>query len=275
MKKRLIQFLEKIIPDQQHGLWENKSAIFNLLEITETLQLSLKRSNMVDVIYFDFSKAFDSINHRIIARKLAGLSTPFLFFKPILSFTTNRSYFIQTNDIGENLGFTTNSAVPQGSHCGPNLFNIYCYDIPREITTLGSSILMYADDTKLIVNEAERIRLQAAIDKLVTWSEEIGLMLNANKTVHMTFKGSKCKNTFTSFYYINTTTINQVSELMDLGVLFDENLTFKRHINYITAKANAMSTMAYRFKNEMHINGTYLKIVNVYQMPILLYAVEI
>lgn len=48
-----------------------------ILEFTECIQSGMQKKNQIDVIYFDFSKAFDSIDHRTLAKRLAALSVPF------------------------------------------------------------------------------------------------------------------------------------------------------------------------------------------------------
>lgn len=85
---KLYYHVEKMIPNQ-HGFMRKRGTTTNLLEITQFLHDNLKH-NQIDVVYFDFSKAFDQVDHSILAIKLAKLSMPYSFFKAIISFITGR-----------------------------------------------------------------------------------------------------------------------------------------------------------------------------------------
>lgn len=65
-----------MIPRQQHGFVSHKGTLTNLLEHTQFLHSQLRLGKQVDVIYFDYSKAFDQVDHYILLSKLARLATP-------------------------------------------------------------------------------------------------------------------------------------------------------------------------------------------------------
>lgn len=136
------------MPPEQHGFLKHKSTISNLMEITEYLKGEIEEKKLVDVIYFDFNKAFDTINHIKVAEKLAAFSLPFTFYKTIMAFVTNRTYSLSIS--GEKFGeYCIQRAVPQGSHSGLTIFNIYCISLIEKIRESNVQILMYADGTKL------------------------------------------------------------------------------------------------------------------------------
>lgn len=74
--------------------------------------------HQVDVIYFDFSKAFDTLNHSILAEKLAKYFMPFFIFFATMNFVINRKYHLKVNGQVMPHSFSTYSAVPEGSRCG-------------------------------------------------------------------------------------------------------------------------------------------------------------
>lgn len=80
---------------------------------------------------------------------------PWSFFAIIMSFVTERRYFIQDNNLPQHLigneliCINSNSGVPQGSHIGPLLFLLYARDITDSISGTGVQILQYADDIKI------------------------------------------------------------------------------------------------------------------------------
>lgn len=127
---------------------------------------------------------------------------------------------------------------------------------------LGLDELCYADDTKvfqIIRNLHDRDALQAKINKIEKWSQENGLTLNPKKTYHVS-------------YVIKGQIIEEVKEVRDLGVLFDSDLTFKSHVEYINKRTSQMIGAARRFV--MGINRPFLiaRIYSVYIQPILEYC---
>ena len=116
-----------------------------LLLLTETWKKAVDQGNKVGVIFVDFKKAFDTINHNILKDKLqaAGISGP--FHEWIESYLTNRRQYVVVN--GERSDIKLEVGVPQGSLLGPRLFVIYVNDLP-DSTPLGY-IHMFADDTTI------------------------------------------------------------------------------------------------------------------------------
>jgi len=118
----------------------------NLLEFTSLITRGFLAHHQTDVIYTDFSKAFDSVNHRIFIYKLSLLGFPPILLEWILSYFSNRTQMVCLNNkISKIINVT--SGVPQGSHLGPLLFGLMINDLPYVIKS--STVLMYADDVKL------------------------------------------------------------------------------------------------------------------------------
>lgn len=126
---KFYRHLDCLLPHQQHGFRAKKSTTTNLLEKVQYIFRHLKPANCINVIYFDYTKAFDQVDHGILARKLLALSTPLPLYRVILSFITNRTYQLKADGQSRDEVFPTTSSVPQGSQCGPILFLIMCYDI--------------------------------------------------------------------------------------------------------------------------------------------------
>jgi len=120
----------------------------------------------VDAIYTDFSKAFDTVNHSILINKLSsyGVGGPLLSW--LLSFITNRYQLIRFNNIFSRY-IEVPSGVPQSSHLGLLLFNIFINDISRVLKY--SKLLLYADDLKIfrqVGTAADAHCLQQDLDNL-------------------------------------------------------------------------------------------------------------
>lgn len=147
----------------------------NLIEMTEFLHKQRGNNVQTDVVYFDYSKAFDKIDHHLLASKLVSLSMPLLPFLTVMNFITNRTYQLKVNNGPSGERFTSHSSVPQGSHCGPLLFATMCHDTASCIDNSDLNVLLYADDTKfykVIKSMEDEERLQQAIDKLTRWTKD-------------------------------------------------------------------------------------------------------
>jgi hypothetical protein len=87
-------FKNVIIPEQ-HGFFKSRSTVTNLLSYTETLQRNVDRATQTDVIYTDFSKAFDKVCHRTLINKLKNSGIHGTLLQWIESYLTNRSQRVQ------------------------------------------------------------------------------------------------------------------------------------------------------------------------------------
>lgn len=123
-----------------------------------------------------------------------------------------------------------------GSNLGPLLFNIFINDI---VTELSCNVSVYADDAKLvkvIESEQDVVSLQDDLDKFVAWCVTNKLDLNPNKCVKMSFHRGALR--VRSNYVIDGIMIRDVSGYRDLGVYFEDRLSFVPHINNIVSAAS-------------------------------------
>ena len=253
----VVKVMERIINDElilrcghmidprQHGFLKNKSCTTQLTDFCDSLALSLNNNIRSDVIYFDFAKAFDSVNHDIILKKLKSIySIDSFLLRFITTYLKGRT---QSVAVGGSVSskLPVLSGVPQGSILGPTIFVLFLNDIVSGIHD-GTNILMYADDTKIwrqMDSYDDHITLQLDIDYLHDWS------LN-NK---MKFHPSKCKVLmvskfnpplindlpFVQFYYkMGSDLLNYAESEKDLGITINRTLNFTEHANILYSKAN-------------------------------------
>lgn len=131
---------------------------------------------------------------------------------------------------------------------------------------------MYADTNFFgVVNTFDdQNRLQRCIDKLVLWTGQNELDLIPSKTKKVSF--FRKKRNFNSHYYINATTIENVNEHSDLGVIFDSKLTFDTHFNdSVIAKSSRICALSYKFAKELHAPQLNIKIIQTYLLQIIEY----
>jgi hypothetical protein len=167
---------------QQHGFVKGKSTTTNLLEALNIWSEAMMHGIPVDILFLDYSKAFDTVPHRRLVKQLESFGINGGALAWIDSFLTDRRQKVRAN--GELSEFKpVKSGVPQGSILGPILFTLFVNDIPSELETI---ISMYADDTKVytaITSESSITSLKSDLRKLETWAQ----------LMQMKFHPAKCK----------------------------------------------------------------------------------
>ena len=242
VRKKLMELTSPFITEHQHGFLPFKSCQTQLVSFVDSLHQSLNTGCRTDIVYFDFAKAFDSVNHDLLLHKLKNqfnIDGPLLRF--IKSYLQNRKQRVVIGNCFSSL-CDVFSGVPQGSIVGPLLFVLFINDIVNNISP-GSSIALYADDTKLwreINSILDNRSLQADITTLHEWSV-------MNK---MNFHPDKCKilpatreNNFSvdndeNFkYYLGNSLIKYTLEEKDLGVYITPRVSFTSHCEKIYKKS--------------------------------------
>lgn len=230
----LYAYVKTKLTEYQHGFVKGRSTSTNLCCITQYISDAFKDNTQVDVIYTDFSKAFDKLDHDIILNKLAflGFSEDLQTF--FASYLRNRSLYVECLGT-KSPHFTATSGVPQGSVLGPLFFNLFINDI---VSDIDLPCLLYADDLKLFsrVNNAyDCSSLQAALTKIEMWCKTNNLQLNINKCFVITY--SNKRNNLVFNYTLDDSEITRCSYIRDLGVTFDAKMSFSLHIQNISKDA--------------------------------------
>lgn len=248
MADQLFMHFSHLITNNQHGFFKKRSTITNLLAYTDNLQQCLEDGGQVDVIFTDFSKAFDKVNHELLLQKLDSLGVGGSVLSWFQSYLIGRTQRVKIeNSLSDTVNVT--SSVVQGSHCGPILFSLFVNDITNDIET---DSCMFADDFKTsnAINSIDDcIILQQSIDKVVEFSNKNGLVLNVDKCAVMTF--TKRTSTAIAFnYQIANKTLKKNDSIRDLGVQFDKKLNFSKHTETICRKGRQM--VGFIIRNSKH-----------------------
>ena len=158
-----------MISPHQHGFLFKLSTCTQLLETIYDWPLSLRNRHVVDVVYFDFCKAFDSVSHVKLSQKLSGLSGPLFSF---LTDFLNDRYQKVVFRYGSSSFIPVTSGVPQESVLSSVLFLIYINDISDKFCS-NVTLSLFADDIKIYMeltfDDSDR-ELQNGIDCIVHWS---------------------------------------------------------------------------------------------------------
>ena len=238
--KRLYLFLNVngTLFASQYGFRKNHLCEHAILELTGHILQAKNNGEQTACVFFDLSKAFDTLDHHILLSKLEKYGirgTPLNWFK---SYLDGRSLVakIQTrpNIITYSDKFDISFGTAQGSCLGPLLFLIFINDV--HYLDLYSRLILFADDTTLFNSQKCTQYLQYTIDHdlnmLLNWFKANKLSLNLQKTVMMWFG----KNSNNVKIKMNDITIPTSKYTKFLGVYLDDELTWHIHINYVLDK---------------------------------------
>ena len=165
---------ENLLSNKQYGFITGRSTSTQLLYYLDECLKKIANGGVIDAIYLDFSKAFDTVPHRRLLRKLEAYGITGGILRWIKGFLQGRTQQVIVNG-SMSATAPVLSGIPQGTVLGPVLFVIYINDLLDNITSDG---LMFADDTKLfrlISSREDALALQSDLQKLEQWSRRMGL----------------------------------------------------------------------------------------------------
>ena len=183
MYNRLFSFITKHDILYQHQYGFQKSINTLLTDVVE----SLEKKKIYICIFLDFAKAFDTVNHQILLKKLKYYGIRGLPLKWFESYLLNRTQCVSIGNIKSDIDMIK-CGVPQGSILGPLLFLIYINDITKSSNILN--FLLFADDTCLSFSydesnhETEQL-LNQEMQKISIWLATNKLTLNVGGQVKL------------------------------------------------------------------------------------------
>ena len=153
--KKVLPELIHVLTPLQHGFIPGRSRVTQLLSVLHDLGSSLDTGDEVDVVFLDFSKAFDSVPHERLLHKLFLLGIQGSLHAWFTDYLSSRSQCVVIDGVFSPW-LSGTSGVPQGSMLGSLLFLLYINDLPN-VTSPSTSIALFADDAKCyrVVRNAE------------------------------------------------------------------------------------------------------------------------
>ena len=239
MYKRLYSFLktQEILFSLQFGFQENHSIDHALISMTESIRSTLDDKQFGCGIFIDLHKAFDTVNHNILISKLEHYGVRGCALQWFQSYLSDRNQFVSINGSKSDLLKVT-CGVPQGSVLGPLLFLIYINDLPN--VTKKLQFYLFADDTNIYCqsNTLESLvkTVNCELKLLKKWLDTNKLSLNIDKTNYIIFHSKSNKLPSEPLIKIGKQHIKRVKFVKFLGLLLDENLEWKYHLNELSKK---------------------------------------
>jgi hypothetical protein len=276
---RVYSFLSKlnILNPHQYGFRKGYSTEAAIIELQDRVLNSISSHEWCAGVFMDLSKAFDTLDHQILLRKLHYYGIRGLAHEWFANYLSNRTQYVYIRELDEtssDLGITC--GVPQGSILGPLLFLIYINDLFKSSTS--AEIILFADDTNLLFRDKDLQMLERKcnleVANVASYLAANKLSLNAKKTKLILFHTSQRpnKNDIVINLKINDIPIERVASTKFLGVIIDQHFSWRSHIQETCIKVGRMIAVISRFKNFFPKN--ILKMMySAFVMPYLQYGI--
>ena len=243
--------------DSQYGFRTKRSCEHAIMEMVGHVLHAKNDGKHTMGVFLDLSKAFDTLDHRVLISKLERYGVRGVMLDWFKSYLTGRSLVAKISTMDR---VTTKSnhyditfGTAQGSCLGPLLFVIFCNNI-YQLPILGKLIL-FADDTTLIESHKNKQFLQYAVSHnmslLMDWFVANKLTLNLAKTLAMEFWPVKDNNN--PKIKIMDVEIPLVHVTKFLGVYLDDKLKWEYHANQVYNKIQANKQLLNISKNFLNI----------------------
>ena len=232
-----------LLSSNQFGFRPGSSTQEALLTATTDWHSFLDSHSDVAAVFFDLSKAFDSIPHEGILDSLRHVGVHGPLLKWFSSYLSDRQQRVVLDGQRSPL-IKISSGVPQGSILGPLLFIIYMDHISNVTLSPKTRIILYADDILLYAPITAKFSLQSDIDAISSWISSAGLSLNLSKTKFLVLSRKRCPPSLS--LRVAGSSIVQVTSFKYLGVTISSNLSWRSHINNVCSKAKRQVGFLYR-----------------------------
>ena len=254
---RLMDFITKTkqLVDYQYGFVPNKSTELAVYRTLEFIVDKIDKNQTVSGLYFDLSKAFDTINHQILLERLEHFGVRGICASLLKSYLTGREQAVCISSKGRphySAAVGLEQGLPQGSILGPLLFLVYVNGLGEDIT--ANLVCQYADDTSIILARPTMAELSAvcsaAAEQMRVWCGDNQLRLNVDKTGLLSF--SKQSISEESIYVrLDRKSVPVSSDIKFLGVYLDANLDWECHINSLNNKLNTYCGLLRRLRDQL------------------------
>ncbi|CAK1541875.1 unnamed protein product [Leptosia nina] len=262
----------KTLNTTQYGFTQQTGTTQAILSVINKVKASKQNHHETLAVSLDIKGAFDNAWWPAILSGLRDVGCPLNIYKLIKNYLSERTVNLT---IGEHTTIKTNSkGCIQGSACGPVLWNILINKLLNTTLPPGCHLQAFADDVVLIATAPDINKLQeitnTSLDIIFHWGKSVKLEFGPEKTqlIHFTNKAQQTN------IKINNINLRPSDSIKYLGVIIDRKLTFKKHINHITQKAqNIFNKLCNFIRPTWGIHTENIKIIyHMVIVPTITYA---
>jgi len=219
----------------QYGGIKGSSTTHALVDMIQHWHSMIHNNETVRIMFIDFSKAFDSVNHNLLIQKFKDLDIHPLIIRWMHAFLHHREQRVK---IGSEVSswLTLHGGVPQGSWLAPLCFIIYISDISIDRKL---KIHKYIDDITITENitSVQQSVMQESMDIILEWASSNSMKINGRKTKEMVLSFKQNKLAVPPIA-CGGADIARVSTFKILGVLFSGDMTWTNHCEFMYSKAS-------------------------------------
>lgn len=263
ISNRIMAFVdsEKILKGCQHGFRRHCSTETATIQLTQYVNDRLDKGETVVGMFFDLSRAFDTLHPGFVSEKLSHLGIRGSMNELLLSYLTARKFKVRVNS-ALSREYITSIGTPQGSVLGPLIFLLYVTDLSDHIK--DGTTFMYADDTTIVVSGVDPDEVCRKIERAVAqfheWCAKNRLIVNSNKTIYMCFR-----NRLDTSININIDNSSVGIHFQDsavfLGTVLDSSFSWQEHVDFLAKKLNsayyAMNSLKNKFDTKTLLSVYY------------------
>ena len=261
-----------VLYDYQYGFRHSHSTPQAIITLVDRKTKSLDKGHIAITILLDLKKTFDTVDHRILLRKLYAYGIRGALLKWFESYLTGRTQYVAFNGTNSD----NNVVFPKVLSLGHFYFFLYLNDICSVSKLLFT--LLYADDTCVMLSGKDLNDLIAVLNveliSLSDWLKSNKLSLNTQKTFFMVFHRARLKSANCNDLVIDNASIARVYSAKYLGIIIDVKFNWIEHITYIKNKISKAIGIMYKVRQYLD-KSSLVNLYYSYVYPYLTYCTEV